>query len=215
LFVYFAMLGGVSDRDTTPLPEDKLQRLIALAREGDQVALQRIYEQFVNRVFRVVRPMFVSEAEAEDVTQDSLLKVLTSLESYRPRPESRFSSWVLRIAYNTARRRFRRRRMVPTDPIELASVLEAESNKDEPMDMEEGIDTERRRSIVLRALWQVPEREREVISLRYGAELNASEVATITGLNPANVRKICERLRPRLREQIELLLNQQHLGETP
>jgi len=78
--------------------------------EGDGVAKQRLYEQLVHRVFRCVRPMFVSEAEAEDVTQDALLKVLTSLDRYRPRPESRFVSWVLAIAVNTARRRFRRKR---------------------------------------------------------------------------------------------------------
>jgi len=198
VYVYFAMLGGAPGAPA--LPEDELQRLVGLAREGDSTAKQRLYEQLVHRVFRTVRSMFASEAEAEDVTQDALLKVLTSLDRYRPRPESRFVSWVLAIAVNTARRRFRRRRPVPTDPGILAALVEDDSGAAE---LDEEIDAKRRRAVVLRALWQVPEREREVIALRYGAELKAPEVADICGLSAANVRKMCERLRTRLRDQIE------------
>jgi RNA polymerase sigma factor (sigma-70 family) len=52
---------------------------------------------------------------------------------------------------------------------------------------------------------EVPEREREILSLRYGAEMNASEIAEIFNLNPAGVRKICERWRDRLAARIEEL----------
>lgn len=45
--------------------------------------------------------------------------------------------------------------------------------------------------------------EREIVSLRYGAELNAGEIAKLVGLEPANVRKILERTRGRLRGPIE------------
>ncbi|MFH1466098.1 MAG: sigma factor [Pseudomonadota bacterium] len=76
----------------------------------------------MDRVFRTVRPMFQDEAEAEDVCRDALIKALSSLDRYQPRPGSSFVSWVVAIGYNTARHRFRRRRPVPTDPDSLAAL---------------------------------------------------------------------------------------------
>jgi hypothetical protein len=52
-----------------------------------------------------------------------------------------------------------------------------------------------------------PERERAIVSLRYGAELNASEIAVTVGIEPATIRKILERARTRLGARIEALLN--------
>ena len=59
---------------------------------------------------------------------------------------------------------------------------------------------------LLVALGELPERERAIVSLRYGAELNASEIAVSLGIEPATARKILERTRARLGERIEALL---------
>ena len=58
------------------------------------------------------------------------------------------------------------------------------------------------RRALLAALAELPERERRAVSLRYGAELPAAEVAELLGLSEANVRKICERARARLAERL-------------
>src|SRR4026207_490174 len=78
------------------------------ARAGDTGARRALYTQHVDRVFRTVRGMLQSDADAEDVTQDALLTVLTSLNKYAPRADARFATWVTTIAVNTVRRRFRR-----------------------------------------------------------------------------------------------------------
>ncbi len=189
-------------RGVPRLDEAALRALVVQARAGDPGAQRRLYEQLVDRVFRAVRPMFQDEDEAEDVTQDALIKVLSSLDKYRPRPDSSFVSWVLAIAINTGRRRFRRRRPVPTEPEALSTLQEAVAHADGPLDE---LERQRTRALVLRALWEIPERERQVLSLRYGAELNASEIAAIVGLKPAHVRKLCERWRPRLAQRIQEL----------
>ena len=59
---------------------------------------------------------------------------------------------------------------------------------------------------MLQALAELEPREREIVSLRYGAELNATEIAAQVGIEPANVRKILERARARLGERIETLM---------
>ena len=157
--------------------------------------------QHVDRVFRTVRGMLRSDADAEDVTQDAMLTVLTSLNKYRPRPDARFAAWVTTIAVNTARRRFRRRRP------ELTATGELPDTPDDGADPADALDRARQRRALLIALAELPERERMIVSLRYGAELNASEIGIAVGIEPATVRKMLERARTRLGERIEALLS--------
>ena len=134
--------------------------------------------QHVDRVFRTVRGMLRSDADAEDVTQDAMLAVLTSLHKYTPRPGARFAAWVTTIAVNTARRRFRRRRP------ELTATGELPETPDEGADPADALDRARRRRALLIALAELPERERVMVSLRYGAELNASEIGMRSASKP-------------------------------
>lgn len=186
--VFSSRLGG----DTERLSEDVVLQLVDRARTGDADARHRLYTQHVDLVFRTVRGLVHSSADAEDVTQDALLTALTSLHRYRPRPDARFASWVTTIAVNTARRRFRRRRPELTETGELPDVA------GEMSDPAGDVDRARARTVLLRALRELSEREREIVSLRYGADLNASEIAAIVGLEPAAVRKALERARVKL-----------------
>jgi RNA polymerase sigma-70 factor, ECF subfamily len=202
----FKALSSRLGSDAEPLEEPIIQRLVEQARAGDRVAAQRLYRQHVDLVFRVVRGMLRSNAEAEDVTQDAMLTVLTSLHRYERRSDARFAAWVASIAMNTAHRRFRRRRPELTATGELPDVV------DEHAEPAREIDSARERAALLRALAELAQAEREIVSLRYGAELNASEIAELLKLEPANVRKILERARERLGARIEALLKQGALG---
>ncbi len=195
----FVLLSQRFGDSPEPLAEKELLRWVALARDGDRIAAQHIYQQLVHRVYRTVRPMFAHAADAEDATQDAMLTVLTSLDHYRPREGVRFAAWAMTVARNAARRRFRRRRPELTDTGELP-----ETGSDEDLDAD--IDQARHRRALLVALSELDVRDREVVALRYGAELDASEVGAALGLSPANVRKICERQRASLRARLEELL---------
>ena len=195
-----ARLGGDAE-PLAPPGEDAIARLVEQARDGDAGARQALYQQYVTRVFRAVRGMLRSDADAEDVTQDAMLTVLTSLHKYTPRAGASFAAWVTTIAVNTARRRFRRRRP------ELTATGELPETPDDGVDPADGLDRARRRRALLVALAELPERERAIVSLRYGAELNASEIAATVGIEPATIRKILERARIRLGARIEALLN--------
>jgi RNA polymerase sigma-70 factor (ECF subfamily) len=186
--------------DSSEWGEDDIQRLVNLARQGDRLAQQRLYRAHVDRVFRTVRGMLHSDADAEDVTQDTLLTVLTSLDRYSQRSGVRFVAWVTTIALNTARRRFRRQRPVTTDTGDLFE------RPDESVDLERDADAARARAALLEAIATLDPLERDIVSLRYGAELNASEIAKLVRLRPDNVRKILERTRSHLREQIESVI---------
>ena len=197
----FAALSSRLGGDVEPLAEDAIARLVEQARAGDTGARQTLYEQYVDRVFRVVRGMLRSDADAEDVTQDAMLTVLTSLHRYTPRADARFAAWVTTIAVNTARRRFRRRRP------ELTATGDLPDIPGETTDPSDGLDRARQRRALLIALAELSERERMVVSLRYGAELNASEIGAAVRIESATIRKTLERARTRLGARIEELLN--------
>ena len=182
-----------------PLPEEELLRFVALARDGDRGAGQHLYQQLVHRVYRTVRPMFAYAADAEDATQDAMLAVLTSLDRYRPRDGTRFEAWAMTVARNAALRRFRRLRPQLTDTGVLPEMGDFE-------DLDAGLDLARRRQALLTALAELEARDRDVVLLRYAAELTAAETGEALGLSPANVRKICERQRAALGARLEELL---------
>jgi RNA polymerase sigma-70 factor (ECF subfamily) len=207
LAVVFATLSSRFGGDAERLAEDAIAALVEEARKGDVAARRRLYTQYVDRVYRTVRGMLRSDADAEDVTQDALLTVLTSLDRYAPRADARFAAWVTRIAVNTVRRRFRRRRPELTATGELPEVV------DDSVDLVRDLDRARQRRALLMALGELSERERAIVSLRYGGELDASEIGAALGLEPAAVRKILERTRDRLGERITALLNPE--GGTP
>lgn len=181
------------------LPEDETLRVVAAARDGDRNAAQRLYQQFVHRAYRTLRPMFTYAADAEDATQDAMLAVLTSLDRYRPRDGIRFEAWAMTVARNAALRRFRRRRPQLSDTGTLPETADF-------ADLDAGLDLARRRRALLTALAELEARDREVVVLRYAAELTAAEVGAALGLSAANVRKICERQRALLGARLEKLL---------
>jgi RNA polymerase sigma-70 factor (ECF subfamily) len=186
--------------DSEALAEDAVLKLVEQARAGDRAARQRLYRQHVGRVFRTVRGMLRSDAEAEDVTQDAMLTALTHLDRYRPRSGTGFAAWLTTIAINTTRRRFRRQRPALTATGELPEVASADP------ELGDDVDLARQRAALLQALAELEPREREIVSLRYGSDLNATEIAAQVDMEPANVRKILERARARLGERIEALV---------
>lgn len=197
----FAALSAHFGDRAEPLDEEAIARLVEHARTGDAGARHALYAQYVERVYRTVRGMLRSDADAEDVTQDAMLAVLTSLHTYTARSGVRFAAWVTTIAVNTARRRFRRRRP------ELTATGELPETAVDGTDPAGDLDRARLRRALLVALAELPERERTIVSLRYGADLNASEIGSAIGAEPATVRKILERARMRLGERIEALSN--------
>lgn len=197
MFVLFALLSlplGTADPGRPP-DEATLQRHVEAARRGDRAALRRLYGWHAARVLRAVRAMCRSDADAEDVTQETFVRAFAALDRYEPKAGARFISWLLTIAQNTARKQLKRQaRNLPTEPETLATLAgEAEPVATELASL---------RRALIEALATIDPRDRWVVCLRYGGELEAAEVAELTGLTTAHVRKICERQRRHLLESL-------------
>ncbi|MEZ4455652.1 MAG: sigma-70 family RNA polymerase sigma factor [Gemmatimonadales bacterium] len=88
----------------TPVPgslrEKPDQEVVALAKEGFEEAYRELVRRYERPVFSLVFRMVRNREQAEDLSQETFIKVLNAIQSYRP--EYKFSSWVFKIANNAA-----------------------------------------------------------------------------------------------------------------
>jgi RNA polymerase sigma-70 factor, ECF subfamily len=99
-------VGRVSDSDGTRVDPDV--PFVERARSGDEHAFEHLVHQHSRRLFAMVMSMVRDHAEAEEVVQEAWLSAFSHLDSFRG--ESRFSTWLMRLAMNHALMRLRKKR---------------------------------------------------------------------------------------------------------
>ena len=139
----------------------------------------------------------VQRPAAEDLTSSTFERVVRSWRSYDPKKASE-RTWILAIARNLLTDHFRRqhfRDAVSTD--EHPEIVDALAGGEEGLERILSDDAVR--------AWLAPlaPREREVVAMRYAADMPAADVATLLGLSEANVHQIASRALRRLRESAE------------
>jgi len=152
-----------------------------------------LYEQLLPRVFHFFYYKVGDKLVAEELTSITFEKAWVSRENYK-KDLGAFQVWVFGIAQKVAADHFRRSRHEVR--FEAVNVV---SNQNVEKEIESQIDHERLASI----LTVLPERERLLVSLKYGAELNNREIARQTGLSESNVGTILFRAVAKLREEWE------------
>ena len=157
--------------------------------------LRRVYREHVSAVFAFFG-YAVSRETAEDLTATTFERVIRAWSGYDPKrgPER---AWVLAIARNLLTDHYRRqshRDTVSTDQHPL--LLDTLSSDD-------WIERRLTHADLHGWLEQLGEREREILALRYGADLRATEIAELTDLTAANIHQIVSRSLRRLRDLAE------------
>ena len=151
-----------------------------------------LYRDLAPRVYNYFRYRLAHERDAEDLTARTFEKAWAARQRYR-RDLAGFSTWVFKIARNVAVDHLRSRRVHL--PIDLA----AEVIGDEPMDADpERLSDLARLASLTRDL---APRERDLIALRYGAEMTNRDIAKLTGLSETNVGSTLHRIVKVLRTQ--------------
>lgn len=162
------------------LDEAELQKLIALAQDGDTDAFGRIYDQFFVPVYRYCAFRLPVEV-AEDTTADIFVKAWEKLYTYKNQRGVPFAAWIFRIARYSVIDTYRSARgfeEVPETIADTDTFNRTESRL-------ERNDTLR---LVRHALDQLPARYREVLLLTYVSELPYSEVARVLHMTEGGVR---------------------------
>lgn len=178
------------------------------AQGGDWEAFQEIVNRFQARIFALAMRILGQRQDAEDVTQQTFLSLIEHLDQFRE--ESSVATWILRIATNHALKILRKRRGLPTIPLEnYSSSEDSYANlphpdyiaqwKDDPADLAERAEV---RAVVEHQLAELDEKYRIVFVLRDIEGLSIRETADLLELSEANVKVRLLRARLLLRERL-------------
>lgn len=182
---------------------------MARVQRGDMAAYQELVRLYQTKVFRVIRTIHRNPEDAMEVLQDTFLKLFAARRTWEKR--SSFAAWLYRIAINTSIDRYRRGDRGKTTSIEgmLDGELERSASNPRPVDALDRISVIERRVILEQAIQRLPRRQREVLSLRFFAEMQLDEIATALscplGTVKSNLHKAVVGLRGLLMERKEAL----------
>ena len=117
--------------DDTPKAMQDETELIRSILDGNTVLFRQLAGRYAEQVLRMVARLIPSSEEAEEATQDTLLEAFQSLHRFDAQKAS-FSTWLMRIAYNTALKHYRKRRksipMVEVDQQWFNAIPDNETN---------------------------------------------------------------------------------------
>jgi RNA polymerase sigma-70 factor (ECF subfamily) len=180
---------------------DEDVRLMLAFRGGDDAAFEALFERWAARLLRFLERMVRDTAVAEELVQETFLRVHRARTRYEP--DAKFSTWLYTIASNVARNELRRPfRRAPHDstdaeregaPLELAA-------EDSPVD--EIVNARREGSEVEAALQKLPERQRAALWLAAVEGLPYAEVAQALETSESSVKALVHRARVALAEQL-------------
>ena len=178
--------------------DDPLSDLVARSQHGDKLAFSELVAETQVGVYNLALQVLRNQQEAEDMTQEVFLRTWSALPSFRG--ESKFSTWLYRIATNVSlnRRRQLRAQLAHIDDDE--TLMGRVGSGRDPVAAT--IDDEFR-SAVWTAVARLPTKYRLVISLFYGQQLSYQEMSETLSLPLGTVKAHLNRARKALAKQLE------------
>lgn len=172
--------------------QDDIPGLISAAQK-DPAAFGRLYDCYVQPIYRYVLSRVGTAHEAEDITSQTFISAYEALGRYRERGQ--FSAWLFRIARSKLNDHFRRSRR----EVGLEAVGELLEREDALGVLIRAEELSRIRFII----GHLNAEEQELIRLRYVADLSFAEIADLVGKREDAVKKSLYRLLARLKSQLE------------
>ena len=147
--------------------------------EGKTSRYEYFLDKYGQQVFTLIVRIVASQEDAEELTQDTFLKAFRHLSSFKA--ESNFSTWIYRIAYNTA-------------------ISAVRKKKYDLFDMDDTLNDESEEQIAKlnKAMKKLDADERAVITLFYMEDKPVSEIALILGMTESNTKVKLHRIRKKL-----------------
>ncbi|MGO9763126.1 MAG: RNA polymerase sigma factor [Solirubrobacteraceae bacterium] len=184
--------------DDSPEAVREVRLAVARAKEGDRDAVRLLYIRYSDNVYGYIRSIVKDDTEAEDLTQQVFMKLITVIGKYTDCGVP-FSGWLLRLARNLALDHMRRRRPTPTeDPIGVDTHAD-ESAKETARDL-------------YAALAALPEEQRSVMVMRHIVGLSPPEIAAEMGRSESSIHGLHHRGRRALKLELARLGSAPSIG---
>lgn len=158
-------------------PDDERALLDRL--DSDPAAFNRLYTLYLRRVYGYVAARIENRQDAEDVVSEVFLKVVRNLDQFRRQHGLSFAAWIFTIARHTVSDYYRRRPFIQTLALDTVPLI-ADSPDLVVMERENAHDL---RQIVS----ALPERQREIVILKFYSGLRNQEIAVVLGVGEKTV----------------------------
>jgi len=183
------------------------QEVVLQARDGLEAAYRELIRRYERPIFSLIYRMVRDRALAEDLSQETFIKALNAIESYRP--EFKFSSWIFKIANNAAIDQIRRRELntlsldgsphaTTADEIE-ATALQVSARGLSPL---EALESRELGGMIEQAIGRLRPEYRSCILLRHVEGLAYEEIAELMNLPLGTVKTYIHRARNELRDML-------------
>ncbi len=169
------------------------EELVRACQAGDREAAEELVRRTYAKVFTSVTRMCGDRELAADLTQDAYRRAWGALDSFEC--QSRFTTWLFRIAYNTFLNRCRR-------PALLAPLEDEIEVADPAVGAEEELTRAEERELLRRSVIALPDELRLVVAARYWGDISAHEIARTERVTRSAIRKRLARARRILRRQL-------------
>ena len=170
-------MGDIQTRVSEPVSDELA--LVRAAKAGDMAAFEELVRRYDRNVFRIAQHITQNREDAEDVVQDAFLKAYGNLEQFQE--QSKFYTWLVRIAVNEALMKLRRRRPERTVSLDQELQTEEDSMPREVADWspnpEQEYNQAELREILSRTIQGLPAGFRTVFVLRDVEGLSTEETA--------------------------------------
>lgn len=156
--------------------------LVGLYQNGDQLAITELVHRYKQRIFSTIYFLVKNQELAEDLFQETFIKIISSLRKNHYSEQGKFLPWALRIAHNLVIDHFRKVKLMPlqhdTDEYSVFDVIPANNrNAVEQIIYDEKI-------LKVRSLLEkLPFEQREVVILRHYAGLSFKEISKMLDIN--------------------------------
>ena len=156
--------------------------LVSIYIKGDENALETLINRHKQKIYSFIYSKILDRDLAEDVFQDTFIKVIKTLKKGSYNEEGKFLPWVLRISHNLVIDHFRKNSRIPkfnnTDDFNIFSVL-----GDSALNAEKSIIKDQVENDVRRIIDELPEDQRQVIMMRMYRDMSFKEISEKTGVS--------------------------------
>lgn len=164
---------------------------------GDVNAYAQLVEKHKDMVFTIANRITRRREDAEEIAQDAFMKAFQHLKEFKK--QSKFSTWLYRITYNTAISRIRKKSLEMTTLDE--NMIEQIPEDDVRNDMKD-LNEQEQQQLINIVLEQLNELDYLIITMFYLKEKSIDDIADITGLSKSNVKVKLHRIRKKMYQDL-------------
>jgi RNA polymerase sigma-70 factor (ECF subfamily) len=206
-------MGAIQPKLGEPISEE--MALVHAAKAGDVSAFESLVKKYDRNVFRIANHITHNREDAEDVVQDAFLKAYENLEQFQG--QSKFYTWLVRIAVNEALMKLRKRR-----PERMVSLDEDVKTEDDSLprevadwspNPEQQYSQAELKDILTRTIQGLPPGFRTVFVLRDVEGLSTEETAEALDLSIPAVKSRLLRARLQLRDRLSRFFQKRESGD--